>query len=526
MPERFELATIDLLVVGGYIVGILTLGFLVGRGRVNADDYFLAGRGSTWPLIGFGLMSANLSGTSFIGLAGAGYHDGIAVWSYEWMATVVLVLFALVVLPIYLRARVSTLPEFLERRYDRRSRYALSAFSVLTAMAIDAAGALYAGAVVLQLVFPQAPLLSLVAVIGVLAGGYVTLGGLRAVLITDTVQGVLLLTAGGVLFTVGMLELGSWEALKNAAPPGGFHLIKPADDPFLPGPGLATGVLWLGIYYWSANHIVVQKVLSARDLNHARWGALFCALLQLPMLVLLILPGTMGRVILPGLDDPDMVWPALALDFLPIGLRGLVLAALVAALMSTLDSVLNGAASMVTNDFVRQLGRELSDRALLRAGRISVLVLMILAILWAPQIARFPTIVQYFQSFLGHITMPVVAVFLGGLFWQRASATAAFWTLVIGIPVGGAAFVASELLHLVRIQFLYATGMMLLFSTALLVSLSLLSPSKGPAPELLWSRHAWREETSRLSSLPGWKNPRVLGGALLLLTAVLVWTFR
>jgi solute:Na+ symporter, SSS family len=352
-------------------------------------------------MVGFALMAANLSGTSYIGLAGAGYHDGIAVWNYEWMATLVLVFFALFVLPFYLRSKVDTMPQFLERRYDRRCRYVFSGFSVGTAVFIDASGALFAGGITLALLFPDAPLTLLTGGMALFAGIYVILGGLRAVVVTDTIQGVLLLLAGGVIFVLVFNELGSWQAVRDAAPEDGFTVFKPADDDFLPWPGVLTGVLWLGFYYWTTNHVVVQKVLSAKSVDHGRWGVLMAGALQLPLLFLLILPGTMGREIYPDLDKPDQIWPALVLDFLPIGLRGLALAALVAALMSTLDSVLNGASSLVVNDFIRTRDREYSQKRLLLVSRVMVGVFMVVAVVWSPVIMTFEGIVEYFQSFLG-----------------------------------------------------------------------------------------------------------------------------
>ncbi len=399
MPE-FRFSHLDLLIVVAYVLAILAIGLRVGRKKTNAEGFFLAERGSPWPLIGLGLMAANLSGTSYIGLAGAGYKEGINVWNYEWMATVVLAFFALFILPIYLRSRISTVPEFLERRYDRRARALFSILTVLTAMFVDAAGALFAGATVMKVLLPDVPLAWLVSGIALLAGLYVLLGGLAAVLIIDTIQAGLLLAAGSALFLLLFSRLGSWEAVVAAAPPGGFTLFAPPNDPFLPWPGIWTGVLWLGLYYWATNHIVVQKALSAKSTAHGRWGVLFCALLQLPMLFLLVLPGTMGREVYPHLPDPDMIWPMLAFDFLPMGLRGLVLAALLAALMSTLDAALNGASSLVTHDFICHYRPRIDPARLLSIGRALIAAFTILAAVWAPQIARFPTIIEYFQSFL------------------------------------------------------------------------------------------------------------------------------
>lgn len=525
MQPRFEVATIDIAIAVAYIIGIILIGWWIGRSQKDADS-FLSGRGAVWPLIGFSLMAANLSGTSYIGLAGAGYGDGIAVWNYEWIATLVLVFFALFILPFYLRAKVSTMPEFLERRYDGRARTTFSAFSVGTAIFIDSAGALFAGAITLQLLFPETPLWILIAAIAFLGGIYVILGGLKAVMVTDTIQGVLLLLAGGVIFVMVFIELGSWEAVRAAAPEDGLTIAKPADDDFFPWPGIFTGAIWLGFYYWTTNHMVVQKVLAAKDVNHGRWGALFAGFMQVPLLFLLILPGLMGRAIFPDLEDQDQIWPALVFDFLPTGLRGLALAALVAALMSTVDSVLNGSASLVVNDFVKKRV-DWEDRRLLLLSKGLVGVFMVIAAAWAPVIATFGGIVEYFQSFLGYITMPVVVVFLGGLFSARPPRHAAFWTLAIGIPLGLVGFAGAEVLGLWEIQFLYGTGVMFLVSLAVFGAITFLSspPDLDEPDELVWSRRFWHEETKDLADLPRWKNYRWIASAIVAVTLALVVVF-
>ncbi|MBE0475674.1 MAG: sodium/solute symporter [Coriobacteriia bacterium] len=527
MPE-FELTAIDLVIAVAYVGVIIGIGLWVGRGKENSEGYFLAGRGMIWPLVGFSLMAANFSGTHYIGLAGAGYEDGVAVWNYEWMATLVLVVFALFIMPFYLRSKVDTMPQFLEERYDRRSRYVFSAFTIFTAMFIDAAGALFAGGITLQLLFPDIPLYLLIWVIAIFGGIYVIAGGLQAVMITDTIDGVLLLLAGGLFFFLLMGELGwSLSTLREIAPENGLSVVNPPGDAFLPWPGVFTGVLFLGFYYWTTNHVVVQKVLAAKDLNHGRWGALFAGFTQLWFLPLLIMPGLMGRALYPGLEDPDQIWPALAFDFLPVGLRGLILAALVVALMSTLDSVLNGAGSLVINDFVRTRKRDFSDAQLLAMSRIAVGVFMVVAALWAPQIRNFPTIVEYFQSFLGHITMPVVVVFLGGLLWKRATRQAAFYTLLIGIPTGIVKFATGEFMELFDVQFLYGTGIMLAFSAVLFVVVSLLTeaPTEEAVREYLWTRDTWRRESEDLAGTPWYLNYRYIAAALVLFTAAVVLPF-
>ncbi|MGY1844633.1 sodium:solute symporter family transporter [Modestobacter sp. SYSU DS0875] len=527
MPE-FELATVDLVVIGAYVVMILAIGFWVARRTGDSDDFFLAGRGMVWPLVGFSLIVTNFSGTQFLGLAGAGYDSGIAVWNFEWMATLVLLVFAVLILPIYLQSKISTVPEFLEKRFDRRSRYAFSGFTVLTGMLIDSAGGMFAGALVLNLLFPDVPLIVHVIAIALLGGVYVILGGLRAVMITDTIQGVLLFVAAGIIFVLVFGEFDyQWSAIPELAPEDGFTIAPPPDDDFLPWPGIFTGAIWLGFYVWVANHVVVQRVLAAKNLDHGRWGALFAGFMQLPLLVLLIFPGILARDVFPDLENPDLAWPSLIFEYIPIGLRGLVVAALLAALMSTLDSVLNGAASLVINDFVKTRDKEYSEKQLLRMSRILVGILMVIAVAWAPVILSFDTIVQYFQSFLGYVTMPIVVVLLGGIFWKRATSRAAFWTLVGVIPVGLVGFATGEIFDLHGVQFLYATGIMFLLSVVSLVGISMVTEPR-PAEEIaevVFDRKTWREESVELRDKPWYRNYRYLALGLGVFTVAVVVPF-
>lgn len=224
MPE-FSVSAIDFTVAATYILIVMGIGIWVSRSQTDSKSYLSSG-GVLWPIIGISMMSANLSGTSFVGIAGAGYDHGIAVWNYEWTATLVLIFFSLFVLPFYLRSKVSTMPEFLERRYDTRSRKVFAAFSVFTAVVIDSAGALFAGSLTLQLLFPEVPLWMLIASVAFLGGIYVIFGGLKAVMVTDTIQGVLLILVGTVIFFMTFAQIGSWEGVRAAAPDAAFPLRR------------------------------------------------------------------------------------------------------------------------------------------------------------------------------------------------------------------------------------------------------------------------------------------------------------
>ena len=477
-----EFAAADIVVVVLYLLVVVAIGLWAGRGKRDAEDYFLASRNLPWYLIGFSLFASNMSGASFVGLMGASYDQGMVVFNYEWTATLVLIVFALFMLPVFLRKRVFTVPEYLEARFDRRSRWAYALFTILTLLFIDTAGALYAGGIVIGTAFPGVGLWQTTAALAVLAGCYTLVGGLRAVVVTDALQAVLMIVGAAAILAFGLEAVGGWEALMDGLDAADKALLKPADDDFLPWPGI-LGVVLLGFYYWTLNQYFVQRALAARSLDEGRKGALFGGLLKLPNVFLMVVPGMIGIVLLPGLDNPDRVFPTLAFELLPIGFRGLIVAALLAAIMSSLDSALNAAASLLTMDFVRPLRPQTSGRALLAIGRVFTAVLIVLAALYAPLIESFGSLFQYFQSTLAYIVPPVVAVYLGGLFWPRFVAAGAFWAMVVGVGAGVVLFVAQqatgawEAVGLPAIHFTYMALVMFALAFAVMGVVSMLAPA-------------------------------------------------
>lgn len=248
--------------------------------------------------------------------------------------------------------------------------------------------------------------------------------------------------------------------------------------------------------------------------------------MQLPFLFILVMPGVMGREIFPDVGEADQIWPALVFGLLPEGVRGLALAGLIAALMSTVDSVLNGSASLVVNDFVKPAKKDISEDKLLLLSRVLVGVFMVMAAVWAPIIGSFGGIVEYFQSFLGYITMPVVVVFLGGLFWARPPRHAAFWTLSIGIPIGIVCFTLFEVLELIDLQFLYGTGIMLVMNLAIYLAITLSSQAPDLEPgEHVWSRDAWRDDRKALADTPLWQSHHAWSAVLVVITLGMVFAF-
>jgi len=521
MNVAHPIAALDLSIVAVYFVVVLVIGFWVAARTRTGDDLFLAGRQLSWWAIGFSLFASNISSTTLIGLAGAAYDSGIAVANYEWMATVVLVFFAVFFIPVYIRTGISTVPEFLEHRFDVRSRNYFSGLTIVTNLVVDTAGSLFAGAMVLHTFFPGMNIYVTCSVLALVAGLYTAAGGLAAVVYTDVIQALVLLVGSTVMawLLFGKVD-HSWAAVRQATPPGMLSMIRPLNDPSLPWLGTVIGVPVLGFYFWCTNQYIVQRVLGARGVDHARWGALLGGLLKLPVLFIMVLPGTMARMVYPGLTRGDQVFPTLITRLLPTGAEGLVLAGLIAAIMSSIDSTLNSASTLITLDFIKPRRPDMTPQQTARVGRIAIVGFMIFAALWAPQIAHFEGLFNYLQAVLSYIVPPVAALFVLGLFWSGVTPDAGFYTMLGGHALSIVIFVGQRIGLLPDIHFTIVAGLLFGVSCGLLVLLSLLTAPRdsavaGSPPRLL----------SGAMGTGGITDYRLLSAVLLLLTAALVIAF-
>jgi len=524
---EFTLHPLDTAIIVLYFVTTIAIGFYFSRIHESAEDYFLAGRSMLWPFIGLSLYASNMSSTSLVGLAGEAYSTGISVFNYEWMAAIILVFFSIFILPFILRSRVYTMPEFLERRFDRRARNYFSVLTLFLNIVVDTAGSLYAGALLLKLIFPSIPIWQSITVLAVAAGAYTIAGGLAAVIFTDAIQAILL-TLGSILLTFfAYQEVGGWSAVTSAVPADMLSLIRPNDDAGVPWLGMITGVPLLGFYLWCTNQFMVQRVLSAKNEDHGRWGCLFAGLLKLPPLFIMVLPGTMAILLYPNLEKPDLIYPTMLFDLMPVGLLGLVLSGFVAALMSQIDSTLNSASTLVTMDFVREFRPDLGSNRLMQIGRIVTFLVMLFAVLWAPQIENFGSLFKYLQRILAYTVPPVVALYLVGIFWKRANASGAFAALVTGSSVGIALFFVNEVFEWTSLHFLYVAPILFILSVACLIGVSLVSPGRIPenVDDMVWSRAYFRAETETLKSRSIIYNYRIYAALLLAATAALVFAF-
>jgi solute:Na+ symporter, SSS family len=517
----------DAAIVALYVPALVLFGAWTSRRQEHAEDYFLASRGSRWPAIGLALLASNLSSTALVGLAGAAFATGISVYDYEWSAAVVLVFFSTFLLPFLLSSRVYTMPEFLERRYDARARIYFALLTLFLNITVDAAAALYSGSLVTRVLFPGTPLWLIISALAGAAGLYTVLGGLRAVIHTEVVQGIVLFLGAAVISVAAFAHAGGWQAVMTSVPPQKLSLIRPIGDPAVPWPGLLGGIPLLGFYYWCTNQFIVQRMLSARTLEHGRAGALFAGLLKLPVLFLMVLPGTCAILLFPHLERADLVYPSLVFKLLPHGLLGLVAASFAAATMASVASTLNSASALITMDIVRRRMPALPERHMVLIGRVSTAAMLLVAMLWAPQLAHFPSLWQYLQGMLAYAAPPIIALFLVGLFWPGATAAGASAALLLGTACGVALFLANVVFGLLHLHFLYAAPLLVLIDAAILIGVSWWRPDARAAPEgVIWTRAYFRAESERLKHVPAWRNYRVQGALLLLLTACVVIVFR
>lgn len=519
-----RLSALDLAIIVLYLGGIVALGCWAGlrqRRSASGDGYFLAGRRLTWPVIGMALFATNISTIHLVSLAQEGYTNGLAYGNFEWMAGFTLIALALFFAPFYVRSRIATLPDFLERRYNRACRDWLSLMSIVAAIFVHIGFSLYAGAVVIEGLFGIGKMTSIVAV-ALLTGLYTIVGGLMAVVITETVQTVILLLGAVILTGSAWFALGGWDNLTAAVDPVQLTMLRPAGDPSgLPWYAVFLGYPIIGIWYWCTDQTIVQRVLGAKDEHHARMGALFAGFIKILPVFIFVLPGLLCAALVStgGLsgapESSEHVYAFMIAKLLPVGLRGLMAAALLAALMSTVSAALNSAATLFTHDIYKRFRPAADDRRLVLVGRIVTFTGMLLAVAWSPFLGRYPTVFQGVNTAICYIAPPITVVFVFGIFWRGASSRAAFTTLVTGSAAGFTVFLLDWFKEVTgwNVPFMMAGFYLAVLCSAVLVAVSRLCPDE-PSPgreSLVWASplEAFRGETGR-----GLKDYRLVALAL------------
>src|SRR3984893_10639883 len=495
-----NLATLDLVIIGIYFAIVFGIGMYFARRERTSEDYFLAGRDIGWFFIGASLFVSNISTEHFIGLSGTGASSGLAVGHFEWLACLILLVLGWVFVPFYLRSNVFTMPEFLERRFSRSCAVYLAAISILAYVFTKISVHLYAAAIVLERVVGWSPLTA--AVILVIATGIYTIArGLAAVIYTDLVQTLILIAGAVILTLIGMHQVGGFEGLRVAVPASYFHMIKPPSDPDFPWTGIFFGAPILGIWYWCTDQVIVQRVLSAKDEGHAKAATIFAGFLKILPVFMLVLPGLIAVALYRDLFkfgpngevlNGDIAYPTLIINLLPTGLVGLMIAALLAALMGAMSSVFNSASTLVTLDFYKKIKSDATERQLVGFGRVMTGVMVVLGLAWVPFIHLISSKLSIsLQSVQGYISPPIAACFILGILWPRLNAHGAISSLLTGFALGalrfifelmdraagGHAFDNAFLRGLVDMNFLHYSILMFVVCCAVLIGVSLMTPA-------------------------------------------------
>ena len=432
------LTWIDVVSFLVFICLVLGAGFWFSRDEKTGEDYFLAGRNLSWWLIGFSLIASNISTEQFVGMSGQGYDLGLAIASYEWMAAVTLVIVAIFFLPKFLKSGIYTMPEYLEYRYNTTARSIMAFFMMVAYVLVALTTVLYSGALALEVMFGIDTLLG-IWLLGLLAGGYTIFGGLKAVVWTDLIQGVTLLLGGLLVLVLGMEAIGGWGAFTEAAG-GKLHTVLPWNHPTMPWLAVFVGGLWIpNLFYWGLNQFITQRTLGAKSLAEGQKGIFTAAAIKLFIPFIVVFPGMMAaELFAEQITNPDAAYPVMIREILPVGLTGIMFAALFGAVMSSLDSMLNSAATIFTIDlYKRHWKPETTQERLVVIGRWATGVLVVISCLWAPLVGVFGSIFTYIQMFWGFISPAIVVVFLFGLFSPRTPSLAAIGALIMGIPIYG-----------------------------------------------------------------------------------------
>lgn len=545
------LGNIDLAIAIGYIAFILIVGMRAGLGRdrgnrATAEGYFLAGKSLRWPAIGLALFATNISTVHLVSLAQSGFDTGLLNGNFEWMAAFTLVLLALFFVPFYLKSGVATLPDFLERRYDRSSRDWLTFISIVSAIVIHIAFSMLAGGIVLKTLFGFNMYLS-ITVICIITGLYTILGGLRAVVITESIQTIVLLAGAFIISFAAFDRMGGWMPMKNVLIAEGgldrLSMLRGADDVSgMPWYAVFFGYPILGIWYWCADQTIVQRVLGAKDENHGRVGALFCGFLKILPVFIFVLPGLFayslyksGQLDLHslGLDAAGKVnskgiYTLMITQLLPSGLIGVLVAALLSGLMSQISGALNSISTMVSYDIFKQRKPDTTDKQLIRIGKIAAVIAMVFSLALLPLLDKYESIFNGINDVIAHIAPPITCVFLLGIFWRKASAESAKLTLWIGSFLGMVVFIVNKLLPhswIGQTAFMVMAFYLFLLCVVIQIILSHMYSVRHNAES---ERLYWKNPLDPLRGL-AWRgigNYRVLAGLLLAIVTILYIIFK
>ena len=491
---------LDWVVLGIYFLALIGVAVWVVLQKNNTtEDYFLAGRNVGWFVIGASIFASNIGSEHVVGLAGTGFESGAPMAHYELHAWIVLLL-GWLFLPFYIRSGAFTMPEFLEKRFDSRSRWFLSLFSLVAYVLTKVSVTIYAGGIVVSELIGIPFWYGAIGIV-IFTGIYTVIGGMKAVIYTETLQTIILILGSVCITYLGLQEVGGWSQLREtviAVSPDHFNMWRPISDPDFPWTGLLFGGTIVGIWYWCTDQYIVQRTLAANNIKIGRRGAIFGAYLKLLPILIFLVPGIIAFALsiqnpeVFTIDKADKAFPMLVKYLLPVGLKGLVAGGLMAALMSSLASVFNSCSTIFTIDIYQKLKPNKSEKELLYTGRIATIFIVVLGIIWIPIMEKIGggVMYQYLQNVQSYIAPPVTAVFLLGIIWKRVNSQAAITTLLAGLVLlimrlGSEIYFQSEIISnqtvnsvwftFATINFSHMAIFMFVFSVMLCISISLLT---------------------------------------------------
>jgi len=534
--------SIDYLIIAAYFLGIAILAWvLIQKGKKEkgreSESYFLGGKSIGWFAVGASLFASNIGSEHLVGLAGAGAAGDFPMAQFEILAALMLLVLAWVFVPIYLRLGVFTMPQFLEKRYGSWSRSYLTWVSLIgyiltkISLTIIAGGIIFVSLLGIDF-WPGATL------VVVITGIYTVLGGLRVVVYTDMIQMFILLAGALAIGYFGLNALGGWEQVEINTSAAYTSLWRPLSDPDFPWTGIMFGAPILGIWYWCTDQFIVQRVLAAKNISHAQGGSIFAGYLKLLPIFIFVIPGVIAYALSVG-PDPivqfpvedgaplyDAALPLLTMELLPSGFRGLVIAGLLAALMSSLSSVFNSCSTLFTIDVYQRYRPETSEKKLVQVGRMATAVMVVLGLAWIPLLKMMEGgLFQKLQSIQSYISPPIAAVFLLGVFWKKINANSARYALITGAVLGSLRLIleiAKESLTgfwkwYAEINFLHFALFLFLLCSAILVAYSLAKPGEGgKGLDAIW-------QSTRRADLSRRSKSNILLSIVLLILVTILW---
>ena len=569
IAAKIAIHTTDLVIIITYLIGIMALGIWAGyRKKTSTTQFFLAGKSLKWPMIGAALFTANISTIHLVGLTASGFSEGIVIGNFEWMASFCLIVLGLIFVPFYLRTKINTLPEFLEKRYSTTCRMIMAFIAIWSALLLHIGVSLYAGAKVFDYFF-GIPVLYSIIIIAVVTAIYTIIGGLKAIVVTDSIQAVLLL-GGCILLTVFAVTklpaagIHSFADLKEAVKPEQLsmaHSIRDANGNFNEYSWLTLmiGYHVLGIWYWCTDQTIVQKTLGAKDMQNGQLGAVFAGWLKILPLFFMVLPGVLAYVLFKDqISNPNDTLTVMIDNLLPVGLKGLFAAGLLAAVMSTVEAALNSTAAVTAEDIVQHIRPQTKDRTLVLIGRITACVVIVLAMIWSPYCGKFRNIFVVINKVPMIFAPAITTVFVLGVFWKRGTKQAALATFIAGLAIGLPYFLVDlphtaavgdiqPALNALRvgperiengmvagygiitdgwgIPYMMAGLILLCICIAVYVIVSLVTPA--PTAEEL-DKMGWKSPLHAITSaeFTGIKDPRLMAGILFIVMVVLYFLLR